>query len=756
MVIIINAIIGFIQEVRADEALEALKKMSSPHSIVRRNGEMMKILSSEVRVGDILILEEGCIISADGNILFSEGLQVDESSLTGESLRIEKDKENYKVYESTIVVSGHGEALVTSVGKDTEFGKISMAVKTKKEITPLQKKLNNLSKILGLGIVVICLLIFVINLLRGGNLLETLINSISLAVAVIPEGLTAVVTITLSIGVQKLVNVNTIVRHLPVVETLGSVTLVCSDKTGTITENKMTVEEVVSFSNDNKMLLLSMALCNNATKISGDPTEKALLNYVENKLSLNEIYTNYIKKSEVPFTSENKMMSVTYLFEGEEITFIKGAYEVINSRCNKIYYNGQIVNFNKTLKKMIEVKFLSLVDNALRVLAFSYKKDGEEVFLGFVGEKDPLKKGVKNAIKTLKNAGVKTIMITGDHFNTAAALGKELELISNNAEVKYGEDINMMKDEELNSISVFARVTPLDKMKIVSRYKKLNHVVAMTGDGVNDAPSLKEADVGIAMGNKGTEVAKSVADIILTDDNFETIASAIETGRVIYDNIKKAILFLLSSNLAEVFIMVICLILNLPIPLIAIQILWVNLISDSLPALALGSDKPSNDVMKQKPRKKESSIFSNGGAKMVILYGLIISITTFISFIVLPVGAAIKDGASISNIYSMVIEEFKQDNVLGKARTMAFVVLGLSELVHMIGMSSNKMSFVQIIKKKNYFMITVILISLLLQVLVVQLPFANFIFKTIPLNLLEWIFVLVLSSMPLIVHELKL
>ena len=756
VVIIINAIIGFIQEVRADEALEALKKMSSPHSIVRRNGEMMKILSSEVRVGDILILEEGCIISADGNILFSEGLQVDESSLTGESLRIEKNKDNYKVYESTIVVSGHGEALVTSVGKDTEFGKISMAVKTKKEITPLQQKLNNLSKILGIGIVVVCLLIFLVNLLRGGNLLETLINSISLAVAVIPEGLTAVVTITLSIGVQKLVNVNTIVRHLPVVETLGSVTLVCSDKTGTITENKMTVEEVILFSNDNKMMLLSMALCNNATKISGDPTEKALLNYVENKLSLNEIYTNYIKKSEVPFTSENKMMSVTYLFEGEEITFIKGAYEVINSRCNKIYYNGQIVNFNKTLKKMIEAKFLSLVDNALRVLAFSYKKGNEEVFLGFVGEKDPLKKGVKSAIKTLKDAGVKTIMITGDHFNTAAALGKELELINNNSEVKYGVDIDLMKDEELDSISVFARVTPLDKMKIVSRYKKLNHVVAMTGDGVNDAPSLKEADVGIAMGNKGTEVAKSVADIILTDDNFETIVSAIETGRVIYDNIKKAILFLLSSNLAEVFIMVICLILNLPIPLIAIHILWVNLISDSLPALALGSDKPSNDVMKQKPRQKEASIFSNGGAKTVLLYGFIISMATFISFIALPVGMVIKEGANISNIYSNVLEAFKQDDVLSKTRTMAFVVLGLSELVHMIGMSSNKMSFVQIMKKKNYFMVVVILISLILQVLVVQLPFANFVFKTVPLNLLEWIFVLVLSSMPIIVHELKI
>ena len=756
VVIIINAIIGFIQEVRADEALEALKKMSSPHSIVRRNGEMMKILSSEVRVGDILILEEGCIISADGNILFSEGLQVDESSLTGESLRIEKNKDNYKVYESTIVVSGHGEALVTSVGKDTEFGKISMAVKTKKEITPLQQKLNNLSKILGIGIVVVCLLIFLVNLLRGGNLLETLINSISLAVAVIPEGLTAVVTITLSIGVQKLVNVNTIVRHLPVVETLGSVTLVCSDKTGTITENKMTVEEVISFSNDNKMMLLSMALCNNATKISGDPTEKALLNYVENKLSLNEIYTNYIKKSEVPFTSETKMMSVTYLFEGKEITFIKGAYEVINARCKKIYYNGQIVNFNKTLKKMIEVKFLSLVDNALRVLAFSYKKGNEEVFLGFVGEKDPLKKGVKNAIKTLKDAGVKTIMITGDHFNTAAALGKELELINNNSEVKYGVDIDLMKDEELDSISVFARVTPLDKMKIVSRYKKLNHVVAMTGDGVNDAPSLKEADVGIAMGNKGTEVAKSVADIILTDDNFETIVSAIETGRVIYDNIKKAILFLLSSNLAEVFIMVICLILNLPIPLIAIHILWVNLISDSLPALALGSDKPSNDVMKQKPRQKEASIFSNGGAKTVLLYGFIISMATFISFIALPVGMVIKDGVNLSNIYSNVLEAFKQDDVLSKTRTMAFVVLGLSELVHMIGMSSNKMSFVQIMKKKNYFMVAVILISLILQVLVVQLPFANFVFKTVPLSLLEWFFVLVLSCMPLIVHELKL
>ena len=756
VVIFINSIVGSIQEIRADEALDALKKMSSPHSIVKRIGKMMKILSSDVRVGDILILEEGGIISADADVIYSEGLQVDESSLTGESLRIEKNIDNCKVFESTIVVAGHGEAIVTKVGKDTEFGKISSAVKIKKELTPLQKKLNNLSKILGIGIIIICFLFFLINYLRGGNLLETLINSISLAVAVIPEGLTAVVTITLSIGVQKLVNVNTIVRHLPVVETLGSVTLVCSDKTGTITENKMVVEEVVSFSNDNNMLLLSMALCNTATKISGDPTEKALLNYVETKISLDEIYSKYIKKGEIPFTSEKKMMSITYINSGEEITFIKGAYEVIEERCNKIYYNGQIIEFSKTLKKMIYAKFLSLVNKALRVLAFSYKKGNDEVFLGFVGEKDPLKKGVKEAIEKLKDAGVKTIMITGDHFNTATAIGRELNIINDDSEVKLGKDINMIRDEDLSSISVFARVTPLDKMKIVARYKNINHVVAMTGDGVNDAPSLKEADVGIAMGEKGTEVAKSVADIILTDDNFETIAHAIETGRVIYDNIKKSILFLLSSNLAEVFIMILCLIFNYPIPLIAIHILWVNLISDSLPALALGSDKPSDDVMKQKPRKKESSIFSDGAWKTTIFYGLIISITTFIGFIILPFASAITNGANMTNLHTTMLNEFNNTEILTKSRTMAFIILSLSELFHMIGMSSKSMSLIRILKKKNYFMMIIIVISLILQVLVVQLPIANYVFKTTPLNLLEWFFVLLLSAIPIVIHELKL
>jgi len=757
VVIFLNAIIGCIQEVKADEALEALKKLSSPHSLIKVDGKVVKILSSEIKVGDILVLNEGQVIAADATLLKVNSLRVDESSLTGESLRVEKDINNKsnsgKVFESTVVVSGNGEALVTAVGKDTEFGKISSFVKEKKVLTPLQMKLNTLSKILGVGTILICLLIFIISLLRNGNVYEVLITSISLAVAVIPEGLMAIVTITLSIGVQKLVNVNTIVRHLPSVETLGSVSLVCSDKTGTITENRMNVEKVFTFNKDD-LLITSMILCNDATLSSGDPTEIAMLHYAQKHTNLNQVIKNYPRIKEIPFSSDSKMMTTIHKYGNEKIAFSKGAFEVIIKNCQYYYDGDKILPRSVHFNSLIESKINSFYDKALRVLAFSCHYQDKEIFIGVIGEKDPIRLGVESSIKTLSEAGIKTIMITGDHLKTAKAIGEELQIYNNDSNICLGENIDNLSETQLKDVTIFARVTPLDKMKIVKKYKSLGYITAMTGDGVNDAPSLKEADVGIAMGLNGTEVARSVSDIILTDDNFSTIEKAIETGRVIYDNIKKSVIFLLSSNLAEVLIMFLCLILNFPIPLIAIHILWVNLISDSLPALALGSDKPTSDVMKQGPRKKESSLLANGGWKCTLLYGSMICLTTFIGFILIPLIEIIKVGAfDIRTLYQNLMIQYQNDFILRKSRTIAFTILGVSELFHMIGMSDQHASILSILKKKNYLMFIVIIIGVFLQVIVTEIPVLVTFFRTESLTFLEWIWLLLISCFPLVVHE---
>lgn len=756
VVIFINGIIGFIQEVRADEALEALKKLSSPHCFIKENGFVKKILSSDIKVNDILVLEEGNIVAADAILLETHSLQIDESSLTGEAIRVEKDEhgKDNKVFQSTIVVSGRGEAKVVSIGKDTEFGKISSFIENKKEITPLQAKLNDLSKILGISTILICVVMFIISWLRKGDLLEMLITSISLAVAVIPEGLMAVVTITLSIGVQKLVNVNTIVKHLPSVETLGSVSLVCSDKTGTITENNMIVEKTFTFNSD-EILLKAMTLCNNASLNSGDPTEIALIKYSQSKINIQEVKKLYPRFKEVPFSSEVKMMETFHHYQNKEIVFSKGAYEVIIRRAKYVYIDGKIAPLDHKIRKQIEMYISSFYQQALRVLAFSFKEENKEVFIGFVGEKDPLRKGVVNSIKCLKEAGIKTIMITGDHFKTARAIGEELNIVENSSQICLGNQIDSLTDKELENISVFARVSPLEKMKIVSRFRKLNYVTAMTGDGVNDAPSLKEADVGIAMGKNGTEVARSVADIILTDDNFSTIEKAIETGRVIYDNIKKAVIFLLSSNLAEVMVMFVCLLLNYPLPLIAIHILWVNLISDSLPALALGSDKATKNVMKEKPRKKESSILANGGLKTTLIYGFVICFISFIAYIIIPLVELAKlDQLNFFTLHQDILLMFENEFILRKSRTLAFTVLSISEVFHMVGMSDAKVSILSILKKKNYFMILVIFIGFLLQIIVTEIPILVSFFDTEPLSFVEWIWASLLACFPLVVHEL--
>lgn len=755
LVIVINAVVGFIQEVRAEDALEALKKLSSPHCYIKKNNIRTKILSSEIQVGDTLILEEGMIVAADAQIIEAVGLQVDESSLTGESIRVEKDitDGNNRIFESTIIVSGHGEAVVKAIGKDTEIGKISKIIEKKKEITPLQMKLNDLSKFLGIITILICVLMIIISIIRKEDLLEMLITSISLAVAAIPEGLMAVVTITLSIGVQKLVNVKTIVRHLPVVETLGSISLVCSDKTGTITENNMIVERIKSYDFNNEILLKAMVLCNSASLDGGDPTEVALLKYVSKIGMLDKIKNEAIKIEEIPFTSETKMMSVTVKEKDKIYNYSKGAYEVIINRCKFILINGKYEILNTFHKNNIEKELNNFYKDALRVLAFSMCVDGNEIFVGFVGEKDPLRKGVKESIKKLKNAGVKTIMITGDHKKTAEAIGRELGLIKNENEVTLGNQIETLTDEQLNNISIFARVNPIDKMKIVSRFKKIKYVCAMTGDGVNDAPSIKEADVGIAMGKNGTEVAKSVADIILVDDNFSTIEKAIETGRLIYDNIKKAVIFLLSSNLAEVFVMFFCLLLNIPLPLLAIHILWINVISDSLPALALGGDTSKDDLMKQKPRKKESSILAQGGWKTTIIYGLVISITAFIAFLIPPLFEALKRGFDMRFIIEDLMIALSKPNILIKARTYCFTALSFAELFHMIGMSDVNCSIIKIVKKKNTFMYIVLITGIMMQIFICQIPlFSNF-FHVSALSFIEWVFLFILSLSPLVFHE---
>ena len=787
-VVLLNGIIGTVQESKAEKALEALKKMSSPSCVVIRDGHLVEIKAEELVVGDVVEIEAGRTIPADLRIIESNNLKIEEASLTGESVPVIKDAREIfdkevplgdrinMAYMSTNTVNGRGAGIVVSTGMNTQVGKIASLIKNEKdEMTPLQKRLADLGKLLGILAIVLCVALFIIALAQGRDIQAMLISAISLAVAAIPEGLPAVVTIVLALGVQRMVKVNTIVRKLPSVETLGAVSVVCSDKTGTLTQNKMTVEKmfcsnILSDASDSKgfeLLIEGLVLCNDAVAdengVIGDPTEVALIELGRKFNMMKDVVNEaHPRINELPFDSDRKMMSTMHKYGKIDRAYTKGAIDNILKRCSKIYDNGEVRDITKKdLEKMNEAAHNMSLD-ALRVLALGYKDNGELneedlVFVGFVGMIDPPRPEAKEAVSTFKEAGITTIMITGDHKDTAFAIARDLGIAESIDQCINGEQLDKLTQEELNekvlNLRVFARVSPEHKVMIVKAFKANDKIVSMTGDGVNDAPSLKAADIGIAMGITGTDVAKGAADMVLSDDNFASIEKAIEEGRTIYANIKKSVLFLLSSNFAEVIAMFVAILIGLPVPLIAIHILWVNLLTDSVPALALGSDPKDSDVMKDKPRNPKDSLFAHGGMKFTLFYGALIALITLFAFLSVPVAELSNLGTSIN--YGAIKDVLNNNpDVLMKAQTFAFAALAVSELFHAIGMRNLKKTFIRKDIFNNKLMVVALVLGIGLQVLVTEIPFLNDFFKTTQLAFTEWCFILGISLMTLVAHEL--
>ncbi|MDM0496634.1 calcium-transporting P-type ATPase, PMR1-type [Clostridium perfringens] len=779
LVIVINAVIGVVQESKAEKALDALKKLSTPKALVKRDGSLKEILSEDIVPGDIVIIDAGRYIPGDLRLIDTANLKIEESAFTGESVPSEKDAsflpdkeipigdQNNMAFMSTLATYGRGVGVVVGTGMNTEIGKIAKMIEQEEnDETPLQKKLSELGKILGFLAVGICILIFIISFFQGRDLLEMFLTSISLAVAAIPEGLPAIVAIVLALGVQRMVKKNAIIRKLPAVETLGSVSIICSDKTGTLTQNKMTVTTVYTNDsyikesefnlneNESKLLVDCMVLCNDASysekNQTGDPTEIALL---ESSFKLNilkeKLEKDFKRIDEIPFDSDRKLMTTVNLVDEKKArVFTKGALDSILSICNKISINGKLLDFTKEYKAKVLENSNIMSDKALRVLAFAYKDISKEnivldslekdlVFIGMVGMIDPPRLEVKDSIKLCKSAGITPVMITGDHKNTAFAIANELGIVENISQAITGHEIDKFKEEEFNekiiNYRVFARVSPEHKVKIVKAFKSHGNIVSMTGDGVNDAPSLKAADIGVAMGITGTDVSKGASDMILTDDNFSTIVSAVEEGRKIYLNIKKSIVFLLSCNLGEILTLFTAILLNWNSPLQPIHILWVNLITDSFPALALGVDKTKEDVMNNPPRNPKESIFVKSDKVQLIINGVLIGGITLFAF---------KLG-----------ERLYADSLI-HAQTMAFVVLSVSQLFLSLSLRSNTKSAFSLGLFSNKYLVYSILLGIFLQVIIISISFIANIFKVTPLLLYDWIVVILVSLIPFAINEI--
>ncbi|MDK0795344.1 calcium-transporting P-type ATPase, PMR1-type [Clostridium perfringens] len=778
LVIVINAVIGVVQESKAEKALDALKELSTPKALVKRDGSLKEILSEDIVPGDIVIIDAGRYIPGDLRLIDTANLKIEESAFTGESVPSEKDAsflpdkeipigdQNNMAFMSTLATYGRGVGVVVGTGMNTEIGKIAKMIEQEEnDETPLQKKLSELGKILGFLAVGICILIFIISFFQGRDLLEMFLTSISLAVAAIPEGLPAIVAIVLALGVQRMVKKNAIIRKLPAVETLGSVSIICSDKTGTLTQNKMTVTTVYTNDsyikesefnlneNESKLLVDCMVLCNDATysekNQTGDPTEIALL---ESSFKLNilkeKLEKEFKRIDEIPFDSDRKLMTTVNLIDNKARVFTKGALDSILSICNKISINGKLLDFSSEYKAKVLENSNIMSDKALRVLAFAYKDISKEnivldslekdlIFLGMVGMIDPPRLEVKDSIKLCKSAGITPVMITGDHKNTAFAIANELGIAENISRAITGHEIDKFKEEEFNekiiNYRVFARVSPEHKVKIVKAFKSHGNIVSMTGDGVNDAPSLKAADIGVAMGITGTDVSKGASDMILTDDNFSTIVSAVEEGRKIYLNIKKSIVFLLSCNLGEILTLFTAILLNWNSPLQPIHILWVNLITDSFPALALGVDKTKEDVMNNPPRNPKESIFVKSDKVQLIINGILIGGITLFAF---------KLG-----------ERLYADSLI-HAQTMAFVVLSVSQLFLSLSLRSNTKSAFSLGLFSNKYLVYSILLGIFLQVIIISISFIANIFKVTPLLLYDWIVVILVSLIPFAINEI--
>ena len=770
-IVIFNALMGVIQEAKAEKSIEALKQMTPQITKVIRNGKTTEINAEDLVKGDIVILETGNFIPADCRIIESHNLKIEESSLTGEAEPSLKeaniickkdiplgDMKNMAFMAST-VVNGTGKAIVTETGMETKVGQIAnMIIEDEAPETPLQKKLGEVGKILGIACLAICIIIFIIGLIKKIEPIEMFMTAVGLAVAAIPEGLPAIVTIMLSIGVTKMAKRNSIIRKLPAVETLGSSNVICSDKTGTLTQNKMKVVEVKS---KNPKFIITMAtLCtdceitveNNQEKVIGEPTEKAIveegLHIGCNKKETEKIFPRI---NEIPFDSNRKMMTTIHRIGNKYRIICKGAPDVLLDKCTKEVL--EIVDSQdikvKTLDKLkIKNENEQMAHKALRVIAVAFKDvtelpskidsstiENNLTFVGLIGMIDPPREGVKEAVKTCKTAGIKTVMITGDHLETAKAIAKDLGILNNGEKAITGQELDKMTQEQLEKnikeYSVFARVTPEHKVRIVKAWQRNGAVVAMTGDGVNDSPALKNANIGIAMGKNGTDVAKNAADIILTDDNFVTIVEAVKQGRNIYDNIKKAVHFLLSTNIGEIVTIFVGLILGLKSPLLAIQLLWINLVTDSLPAIALGLEKPEKDIMQRKPIDSKKGIFANGLWNKIILEGTMIGVLTLVAF-------------SIGNKYY----------TLEVARTMAFLSIGFLELIHSINVKNEKSIFETGLFENKYLVGSFVL-GIFVQAIVVVVPAFAKVFEVVPLSLTQWIITIAISILPIPVIELQ-
>lgn len=805
-IVLINTALSLYQEGKAEAAIEALQKMSSPKAKIVRDGKRVEIDSTELVPGDYVILETGDIIPADLRLVDSANLKIDESSLTGESVPVEKDyKQTYEgkmeigdreniAYSSTIVSYGRGAGVVVETGENTEIGKIATSISTpEKEQTPLQKRLAGLSKTLGILVIGICLLVLVVGVLRKHEILEMFMTSISLAVAAVPEGLPAIVTIVLSLGMSKMAEKNAIVKKLLAVETLGTTTVICSDKTGTLTQNEMTVvkaytdgevydvvgtgynpngeivlnnESVDVKSKKGLNLLANIAALTNDAKliqnneewgIIGDPTEGALLTFAEKAgYGIEDTNAKYARVEEIPFDSDRKMMTTFHseFIKDKVISFTKGAPDIVLSNCKYFLDGEEVKELTEKDRENIMQKNSLFARDALRVLAYAYREwdsipnekttenvENDMILVGLTGMIDPARPEAKEAIKECKSAGIIPIMITGDHLETGFAIAKELGIATEESQAIMGRELNELSDEQMRKVvrekRVFTRVSPENKVQIVQALKEEGHITAMTGDGVNDAPAIKKAHIGIAMGITGTDVAKSTAEVILTDDNFATIVHAVEEGRIIYSNIKKFVGFLLSCNLGEVLIVFIAILLNLPVPLLPIQLLWLNLVTDSFPALALGVEKGEAEIMEEPPRNPDEPLLDSELKLTIAIQSVAITIATL--------------GA-----YMLGLQWYgNQEEGVAIARTMAFATLIISELLRSYSARSIKDTLFSIGIFSNRKLVWATLLSLALTLVVMEIPGVRELFKLTPLSLKDWVVILVGALIPLALGEIQ-
>lgn len=771
IIVVMNAILGFVQEYKTEKSLEALKNLTAPTAKIIRNNQVRVVSAESLVPDDLVIIESGDRIPADCVLTEGENIVVDESLLTGESLGVEKgcNSKDKKVYMGTIILKGRGKAKIVNTGMKTEMGKIAyMLDSIETEKSPLKKKLASLGKVMVVVCIAVCIIVTLLGILRGQDKYEMFLLGISLAVAAIPEGMAAIVTVALALGVSRMLKRNALVRKLPAVETLGCTSIICSDKTGTLTQNDMTVEKM--YYNDKlydlgreekinfDILKKVFVYCNDCSydfnqkklkkTLLGDPTETALIKaFFKDGKNLKAFLTKSKRIYDIPFDSNRKMMSVITEEEGKKVCYVKGAPERIIDRCNYILIGNKVLPFDSQYKRKVIKSVEEMSYNALRCIAGAYKDknvvkssnlEKDLIFIGVAGMKDPPRPEAKDAVLECKIAGIKPIMITGDHKNTAYAIAKELDICKREDQVITGDELDELSDKELinkvDRFSVFARVSPKHKFRIVKAFKKNENIVAMTGDGVNDAPAVKESDIGISMGISGTDVTKEASSMILLDDNFTTIVSAVEEGRIIYDNIRKFIRYLLSCNLGEVLTMFLSSLLYLETPLLPIQILFVNLATDGLPAIALGVDPPDKDIMLRQPRKKNESIFARGLSEKIILRGSLIGICTILAFLA-------------GKYYGMNLKT---------CRTLTLGTLIMSQLIHVFECRSENHSIFEIKLFTNIYLVGAVSVSIFMLLSIIYIPFLQNIFHTMPLNLGQWFIIIFLSGFISFINSLYL